>query len=282
MFRGRRERREKRMAELDVLRLVRRAADEDVTLFGEELSELHFETLTTQLGPRAVGDYQAALDAYESAKSALAAAAEVADVSEVTRLLADGRFAQACVLAERDGTERPTRRPPCFFDPSHGPASRDVEWAPPGGVAREIPVCFRDAQRLAAGERPDVRLVRVGDRRVAWFDSGPAYAAWASGWYDQLVREGRVEVDRLTMWSARTAATAGAAAPLVWSDPGAWSGGGLHGVGDHGACTGPTTADTTGVTTAEGTVVTTGEGSAATGATAERVSSGSSGPARVA
>ena len=101
---------------------------------------------------------------------------------------------------------RAARRPtaagatrPVLFDPAHGPATRDVAWAPPGGVEREIPVCFRDAQRLEAGERPEVRLVRLGNRQVPWFSSGPLYAPWASGWYDDAVRAGRFEADRLTM-----------------------------------------------------------------------------------
>lgn len=231
--RRRRERREQELAELEAFRLVRRAASEDVTVFGEELSALHFETLTTELDDRMRQDYQRALDAYEAAKQDLGRAGSPADVTTVTRTLADGRYSHACVLAARDGRERPERRPPCFFDPGHGPASKDVSWAPLGGVPRDIPVCFRDAERLAAGEVPAARLVRLGSRHVPWFASGPLYTAWAGGWYAELIVEGRADADRITMTYAGAATPAlgphGAAAAVVWSDPGAWTDGGMIG-----------------------------------------------------
>ncbi len=232
--RRRRHRRQRELAELDAFRHVRRAADEDVTRFGEELADLHFDTLGAVLDDATRADYQRALDAYEDAKGALVRSASAQDVTGVTQTLADGRFAHACVLAAQAGTPRPERRDPCFFDPAHGPASRDVEWAPAGGVSREVPVCFRDAERLARGDQPDVRLVRLGDRRVAWFASGPLYAAWAGGWYAELVREGRIEAERLTMAYAGTAPLPGQTGlqlPLAvaWSDPGAWSDGGMIG-----------------------------------------------------
>ncbi len=229
--RRRRDRQQRELDELDAFRHVRRAAGEDVTRFGEELSDLHFDTLGTDLDEATRADYQRALDAYEDAKGALVRSATAQDVTGVTRTLADGRFSHACVLAAQSGTGRPQRRDPCFFDPAHGPASRDVEWAPPGGVAREIPVCFRDAERLACGDQPEVRLVRLGDRRVAWYASGPLYAAWAGGWYAELVREGRIEAERLTMAYAGgiLAGPGGVQLPMAaaWTDPGAWSDGGV-------------------------------------------------------
>ena len=42
----------------------------------------------------------------------------------------------------------PAKRPPCFFNPAHGPSSQNVEWAPPGGVARDVPACPADAERV--------------------------------------------------------------------------------------------------------------------------------------
>ena len=245
--RRRRDRREVQLAELDAFRHVRRAASEDVTVFGEELSALHFETLTTDLDDQMRLDYASALEAYESAKVRLARSAVTTDVTEVTRTLGDGRYAHACVLAARDGADRPARRPPCFFDPGHGPASRDVSWAPLGGVPREIPVCLRDAERLAAGEAPRVRMVRLGNRYVPWYASGPAYTAWAGGWYADLILDGRAQADRITM--SYTGATIGGTDGLVtgaeWADPGAWTDGGMigghdfsgwdgHGGGDFG------------------------------------------------
>ena len=234
--RRRRDRHARELAERDAFRHVRRAADEDVTRFGEELATLHLETLASPLDDDMRTDYQRALDAYEDAKAALGRAATAADVTGVTRTLADGRFSRACVLAAQSGLHRPERRPPCFFDPAHGPATGDVAWAPPGGVARDVPVCFRDAERLAGGEQPDVRLVRLGDRRVAWFASGPLYAAWAGGWYAELVQEGRFEAGRLTMaYAGPLNGSAHTQLPIAvaWSDPGAWEGGGTIGGHDY-------------------------------------------------
>lgn len=230
-------RQEERLGEADAFRLTRRAADEDVTTFGEELSALHEETLATLLDQGMRADYQRALDAYEDAKTVLRDATAGKDVTAVTKTLENGRYAQACVLARRDGRPAPERRSPCFFDPAHGPASRDVTWAPSGGVEREIAVCFRDAQRLEAGDEPDVRLVRLGNRRVPWFSSGPAYAAWAAGWYADLIDDGRIHADRLTMtYSAGLARHDGIviAGAVAWSDPGAWDGGGILGGHDYG------------------------------------------------
>ncbi len=231
-----RRRRERELAELDAFRHVRRAADEDVTLFGEELTGLHLNTLGADLDDATRADYQRALDAYEDAKARLARATSAADVTAVTTTLADGRYAQACVLAAEAGATRPQRRDPCFFDPAHGPASRDVAWAPPGGVVREVPVCFRDAERLARGDQPETRLVRLGDRRVAWYASGPVYGAWAAGWYAEMVRDGRMQADRLTMAYAGTLPVPGGAqlpAAAAWTDPGAWSDGGMIGGHDY-------------------------------------------------
>ncbi|QIK75553.1 hypothetical protein [Nocardioides piscis] len=231
-------RREARLAALDAFRHSRRAVNEDVTTFGEELAELHVETLATPLDEGMRQDYQRALDAYEAAKDRLARAEVADDVSAVTRALAEGRFAHACVLAARDARPRPTRHEPCFFDPAHGPAERDVEWAPPGGVPRSLPVCFRDFERLTIGDEPDARLVPLGNRRVPWFASGPLYAPWAAGWYDDYIHDGRMEPARLTMVYA-AAGMAGTAAG-TWSDPGSWDGGGFSGghfggtVGDFG------------------------------------------------
>jgi uncharacterized membrane protein YgcG len=172
-------------------RLSRRVADEDVTRFGEELTLLHYETMTDSLDPQMREDYQSALDSYEEAKLLLVRAERSDDVAPVTRALADGRYAMACLLARRDGDRLPDRRPPCFFDPAHGPARDDRSWAPPGGVPREIPVCLRCRGRLDGGTEPEVRRVRWGNRWVPWFQAGPAYGAWAEGYYGADARAGR-------------------------------------------------------------------------------------------
>ena len=210
-------------------RLSRRAADEDVTRLGEELTELHFETLTDDLDPDARTDYQRALDSYEEAKTLVRGAERAEDVTMVTRTLEDGRFAMACVLARRDGAEPPARRPPCFFNPVHGPARTDVTWAPPGGVEREIPVCLPCRERLTEGIVPDIRRVRFGNRTVPWFQGGRAYGSYAEGYYGRYARDGLFPefiVAAMLLGGAAGGITAGVAdtggAWIGWEGGGSW------------------------------------------------------------
>ena len=66
-----RARKERRLAAMEEFRQARRLVDEDVTVFGEQLSDLHIETLTTELDRDMRADYQRALDLYEESKAAL-------------------------------------------------------------------------------------------------------------------------------------------------------------------------------------------------------------------
>jgi hypothetical protein len=152
------KRRARRLAELDQFRVSRRATDEDVTVLGEQLGELHVDTLRAEFDDEMRADYQRALDAYDKAKLELSKAATTADVAAVNVLLDDGRFARACVLARRDGEELPQRRESCFFNPQHGPAAMEVEWKPWAGS--------REASRSAA------------TMPIAW----PTASSHRSGW----------------------------------------------------------------------------------------------------
>lgn len=162
---------------------------DEVTALGEELAELHVETLTDSLDDEMRQHYQRALDHYESAKQALADATTADEVLAISETCVAARYHRACVVALRDGEELPQRRDPCFFDPRHGPAHQDVAWTPPGGVPRSIPVCADDARRLAAGEEPITRQVRVGDRWVPYHQSG-GVAATLTG-VDRAAADGR-------------------------------------------------------------------------------------------
>ncbi|NYD40881.1 hypothetical protein [Nocardioides panaciterrulae] len=164
-----RARQERRLAALEEFRQARKLIEEDVTVFGEQLTDLHVETLTTELDQAMREDYQRALDLYERSKTGLRDAQETSEVTAVEDVLHDGRFHLACVLARRDGEALPERREPCFFNPQHGPSVQDVAWTPPGGVEREVPVCRSDLRRITGGEDPEIRLVRVGDRYVPWY-----------------------------------------------------------------------------------------------------------------
>ncbi|MFR9788869.1 hypothetical protein ACL07V_09360 [Streptomyces sp. MB22_4] len=178
--RGRRRRAEEQRAALDRLRVV---VDEDITAFGEELDRLDFHPAEPGADDAMRGDYERALDAYETAKRRMAEAVRPEDVRPVTEALEDGRFSLAQLAARRERRPLPERRPPCFFDPRHGPSVTDATWTPPGGAAREVPVCAADATRLADGRDPVVREVDTEYGRRPYWDAGPAYGPWAGGYF---------------------------------------------------------------------------------------------------
>ncbi|MDP9393106.1 MAG: hypothetical protein M3Q27_02075, partial [Actinomycetota bacterium] len=88
------------------------------------------------------------------------------------------------------GQPLPARRPPCFFNPQHGPSAEDVQWAPPGGAPRPVPACAADAERVRHGAEPDTRKVLVGAQRRPYWEAGPAYAPWAQGYYAPYAMSG--------------------------------------------------------------------------------------------
>ncbi|MEU9200255.1 hypothetical protein [Streptomyces sp. NPDC048332] len=179
--RNRKRKEAEEQAALDKLRVV---VDEDITAYGETLERLDFHPAEPGADDTMRADYERALDSYESAKSRMDHAQHPSDVRGVTQALEDGRYSLAVLEARRAGGELPARRPPCFFDPRHGPSVADVRWTPPGGTAREVPVCGADEVRLRSGEDPMSRTVDMGDgsRRPYW-EAGPAYGPWAGGYF---------------------------------------------------------------------------------------------------
>ncbi len=162
---------------------VKRAADEDVTVLGEELQQLDLELAGRSLDEATRMDYERALDAYDDAKESAAAVTAPDQMRHVTEILDDGRYAIACVRARVAGQPLPARRPPCFFNPQHGPSVSDVSWSPDGGAVRQVPACALDAERVRAGADPDTRKVMVGSRRVPYYQAGPAFAPWTAGYF---------------------------------------------------------------------------------------------------
>jgi hypothetical protein len=158
---------------------VRRAADQDVTALGEELTALDVPAAAGG----ALDDYQAALDCYDAAKVTLERARRPQQLAAVTEQLEEGRWRLECVRARSDARPLPERRPPCFFNPQHGPSTTDVRWAPRGGAQRDVPVCAADAARLARGEDPDSRMVESDGELVPYW-RGPAYfGPYAGGFF---------------------------------------------------------------------------------------------------
>jgi hypothetical protein len=179
-----------RQAEAESLAAVRSVAEEDVTRLGEDVALLDAKTAGRELDEATRQDYRRALDSYDAAKAALDRMRRPEDVKAITGILEDGRYAMACVEARLEGRALPTRRPPCFFNPQHGPSTDDVEWAPPGGQPRPVPVCAADAERVRAGADPDVRQVPVGAGRRPYWQGGPGYGPYAQGYFSPYAGSG--------------------------------------------------------------------------------------------
>jgi hypothetical protein len=207
----------RRQLEAAELEKVKAFAAEDVTKFGEELQRLDTDVAGHELDEATRQDYERALDEYDAAKKAIDTAQRPEDIKQIASILEDGRYAMACVRARINGQPLPQRRPPCFFNPQHGPSTEDVEWAPPGGAYRRVPVCPADAERVRAGAEPDIRKVTVDGERVPYWQGGPAYAPWMQGYF------------------AGYATSALLPAFLMTSMMGGWDGYGDGGYADQGA-----------------------------------------------
>ena len=176
----RRRRSQRRAAELTE---VKEEVEQDLLALAEDIRALDLDVEMPNADPAAKEDYARALASYEEADRLLDRARTTAELEPVSRTLEEGRFAMASAKARLDGREPPEHRPPCFFDPRHGPSTEDVEWAPPGGEERPVPVCAADAARIRDGLEPESREVAVGGRRVPYWAAGPAYAPYAGGFF---------------------------------------------------------------------------------------------------
>ena len=89
------------------------------------------------------------------------------------KLLDDGRWRLACVLARRDGLELPASGAnPASSTPSTAPPSRTSPGPRPAAPSARSSVCRRRRAPVTSGEDPEIRLVRVGDRYVPWYAEG--------------------------------------------------------------------------------------------------------------
>ncbi len=160
----------------------RMAIDSDITSFGIELRELDFDVVGYELTDDARGDYTRALDSYDNAKLSLGGARADSEATHITHTLEEGRYAMARVRARALGKPLPVKRPPCFFDPAHGPSVEDVAWAPPSGAVRQVPACAVDVARIGLGADPQIRMVGNGQHTVPYWEDRN-HAAWARGYY---------------------------------------------------------------------------------------------------
>ncbi|MGW7681830.1 hypothetical protein ACWGID_13880 [Kribbella sp. NPDC054772] len=135
--------------EVDTVDERRAAAREDVTRFGEELdaADVRLDGVDT------AADVQAAMDAYADAGRVVDGEPDDDTLRAVRATVEYGRWRLACAQAKIAGTPAPARRAACFFDPAHGMSVTDWMYTPPGGRAREIPVCGPCRDRLSGGAR---------------------------------------------------------------------------------------------------------------------------------
>jgi hypothetical protein len=173
-------RRRRAQADLERLKAVTR---DDLVALGEDIRALDLDVEMPDVDQEVKEHYGLAVERYKQADEALGRVRRSEDIEGVTSLLEEGRWAMTAAKARLSGRPVPERRQPCFFDPRHGPSVRDVEWAPPGGQPRSVPVCAADAQRIEDGLEPHARRVRVNGEDVPYWNAGPAYAPWAGGFY---------------------------------------------------------------------------------------------------
>jgi hypothetical protein len=162
---------------------VKTFARDDLVALGDDIRALDLDVEMPDADPLAKEHYGRAVELYQRADDAWERMRAPSDAAEVSSLLEEGRYELTATRALLEGRPEPERRPPCFFDPRHGPSTTDVEWAPPGGTPRPVPACAADAQRLADGLDPDVRQVAVGGGATPYWNAGPAYLPWAGGFF---------------------------------------------------------------------------------------------------
>jgi hypothetical protein len=156
---------------------------DDLVALGDDIRALDLDVQMPGADPRGTESYAQAVGAYERANAAWNRARRPQDLEPVGAALEEGRWAMAAAKAQLQGRPAPERRPPCFFDPRHGPSVTEALWAPPGGQEREVPVCAADAARLADGEEPDAREVLVGGRAMPYYAAPAYFGPSAGGFY---------------------------------------------------------------------------------------------------
>ncbi len=163
---------------------VRASAQDDLVSLGEDIRALDVDIQMPGVSDEAKQRYEQALQAYQRASEIFDRAHHPEDLAPVSETLEEGRYAMAYTKALLDGRPPPERRPPCFFDPRHGPSTEDVSWAPPGGAVRPVPACAADALRIKEGFEPHGRQVVVNGRPTDYWNAPRHYGPWAGGYFN--------------------------------------------------------------------------------------------------
>ena len=162
---------------------LRRVARDDLVSLGDEVRAVDLDVEMPGAAPGAREDLGKALSCYEEAERRFGAARTVEDFGPVTSACEEGRYWMAAVRAQLAGMSAPERRAPCFFDPRHGPSTRDVEWSADGGAARPVPACEADAQRIDAGADPHAREIVLNGRSMPYWNAPGYFGPWAGGYF---------------------------------------------------------------------------------------------------
>jgi hypothetical protein len=177
-FFGHKSRREREWEE------VRASAQEDLVALGDDIRSLDVDIEMPGVSEEAKQRYEQAVEAYQRASEVFDRAKRPEDLAPVSETLEEGRYAMAYAKALLEGRPPPERRPPCFFDPRHGPSTEDVEWAPPDGAPRPVPACAADAVRIKEGFHPHGRQVLVNGRQTDYWQAPRHYGPWAGGYFN--------------------------------------------------------------------------------------------------
>jgi hypothetical protein len=159
---------------------VKAAAHDDLIGLAEDVQRLEEPS---EANPEAKAEYDRAIERYDDATRSYDRARSARELEAVSSSLEEGRYHMAAAAAHLEGRSPPERRPPCFFDPRHGPSTRDVEWAPPGGTPRDVPACEADAQTVERGGEPMSREVLAAGRKVPYWNAPPYFGPWAGGYF---------------------------------------------------------------------------------------------------
>jgi hypothetical protein len=174
----------RRRTQNERLREVKETAREDLVALADDVAELEDDV---ERNADAKRDYLAALEQYDEASRAFDRARSPRQLEPVAKALDEGRYLMTSAKARLEGREPPERRPPCFFDPRHGPSVRDVEWSPDGGAPRQVPACAADAMRVEQGLEPEARRVQVGGQMVPYWSAPGYYGSYFGGFLPGLL-----------------------------------------------------------------------------------------------
>lgn len=170
-------------------------ARSDLATIADEVGVIDVDVQSPGAPPDPGDRYEEALRSFMLAGEQLERAGRPADLVVVGAALERARYELACIRALLDGAGAPAHTAPCLFDPRHGPSTVEVQWSPGqtgaggrsgGGDARPVPACPADAQRLADGAAPDVRIVSLGGRPTPYWDVPVLYGPLLVGYYDRF------------------------------------------------------------------------------------------------